>query len=271
MRKIILIISLFIITLATTISTFGYETIGDSSIFANIQVTENNQVYFEDYNHYYVSLEDSVTSWSSLMGPSMNYLNVYYSLGSSNVTVNDGNNYIFSDVSILSLYIKYEEPLYLVDVTLYLFDNQGNTLYSEGGYNSLTFPIVTFNFQKIGYNDGYDDGQLYGYDDGLNDGYDEAIEYIVEHGVYSFQEAYNTNTSYNENVGSWDYYRGYNDKDPEADALAIRNLLPGVLGAIWAFFFTIAQFSVLGVSLLDVLVLVLVVGGAIMVIRIVFR
>jgi len=125
----------------------------------------------------------------------MNYLNVYYSLGSSNVTVNDGTNYIFRDISILSLYITYEEPSYLIDITLYLFDNQGNTLYSEGGYNSLTFPTVTFNYQKIGYNDGYNDGfdagEIYGYDIGYYDGNEDGYAFGYADGIDSVEGDFN--------------------------------------------------------------------------------
>ena len=41
------------------------------------------------------------------------------------------------------------------------------------------------------------------------------------------------------------------------DALAIRNLIPGILGVMIAFFFQVASISVLGISVLDILALTL--------------
>jgi hypothetical protein len=41
------------------------------------------------------------------------------------------------------------------------------------------------------------------------------------------------------------------------DALAIRNMIPGILGVMIAFFFQIASISVLGISILDILALTL--------------
>lgn len=60
------------------------------------------------------------------------------------------------------------------------------------------------------------------------------------------------------NANDWGNDR-YNDglaQGPQ-DALAIRNLIPGVLGVMIAFFFQIASISVLGISVLDIIALTL--------------
>jgi hypothetical protein len=97
-----------------------------------------------------------------------------------------------------------------------------------------------------GYNDGYDNGfntaeQQYGY---LSDGnFLDALTY--------------GNQRYNEGLS----------QGPQ-DALAIRNMIPGILGVMIAFFFQIASISVLGISVLDILALTLGITVTVFLIRV---
>jgi len=135
-------------------------------------------------------------------------------------------------------------------------------------YDFSNPPLGPFNYSEFGIiYDGYEFGYnsaMGDYDDGFDDGYDRGMDDMFNNG----SDTYGYNQS-----NSDDYGVGHADgiTDSENLNMSIRDFVPGILGAIFGFFFTLAQWGVLGISILDILVLVVGVGLVMLVIRIILR
>lgn len=99
----------------------------------------------------------------------------------------------------------------------------------------------------------YEEGLEDGYNDGLTDGRNE-FGYRDEDTLYSATL-----------WGYMEYQRGLSQG--QSDTLALQNMIPGVLGTMIAFFFQMASISVLGVSVLDILVLFFGIGIVLLVFK----
>jgi hypothetical protein len=97
-----------------------------------------------------------------------------------------------------------------------------------------------------------------GYSNGATDGYNEAIE---DYG-YLYNGSYISASQW----GTLQYQEGL-DQGPE-NTLAIRNMIPGILGVTFAFFFQLASISFLGISALDLIGAMITIATSIFIIRI---
>jgi hypothetical protein len=97
-----------------------------------------------------------------------------------------------------------------------------------------------------------------GYSNGAIDGYNEAIEdyAIIYNGSYITASQW----------GTLQYQEGLS-QGPE-NTLAIRNMIPGILGVTFAFFFQLASISFLGISALDLIGAMITIATSIFIIRI---
>lgn len=119
---------------------------------------------------------------------------------------------------------------------------------SETGYSNFNKIVVTganqdyypiafsyfSNLYQAGYDSGYNDGNYDGHGIGYNKGYNE----------------------------------GYTTGNSQAE-LDIYGFLPGIIGAILSFFYTIMQFSVFGISLFDIFVLFFGISMVILILKII--
>jgi hypothetical protein len=145
--------------------------------------------------------------------------------------------------SQITMYNNYSnDPLWDNDFVFAFNANQQDYMYIRILDNDAT----ALGVYTQGYNDGYINGQdnskfQYGY---LNDGvWTSALDW--------------GNIRYNEGLGQG-----------TEDALAIRNMIPGVMGVFIAFFFQIASIEVLGISALDIIALIFGVAVTLFLIRV---
>ena len=113
--------------------------------------------------------------------------------------------------------------------------------------------VSTSTFVQL-YQQGYDAGELNGFEGA------ESIYGILVNGTYQTAQQYAI-TAFNE---------GYAEGLTQAstNALAIRNMIPGILGITFAFFFQLASISFLGISALDLIAGVITIATAIFIMRI---
>jgi hypothetical protein len=80
------------------------------------------------------------------------------------------------------------------------------------------------------------------YNQGYDKGYEEGYDYF---------DQFESDDIYDDG-----YSDGYSDGIAQGmdDILAIRNMIPGILGVIFAFFFTLSTINVLGISILNIIV-----------------
>lgn len=96
----------------------------------------------------------------------------------------------------------------------------------------------SFGYYSKTYQSGYDEGHVDGYAQGYTDGH---------------QRGYNT---------------GYSEGNTSAE-LDIYGFLPGIIGAILSFFYTIMQFSVFGISIFDIFVLFFGISMVVLILKII--
>lgn len=107
-----------------------------------------------------------------------------------------------------------------------------------------------------------DNDAISAYDAGLNDGYTKGYEDSKE--VYGY---FNDNEWYSALDWGIEQYQSGLSQGPQ-DALAIRNMIPGILGIFIAFFFQIASVTVLGISALDIIALIFGIAVTLFLIRV---
>jgi uncharacterized membrane protein YeaQ/YmgE (transglycosylase-associated protein family) len=101
------------------------------------------------------------------------------------------------------------------------------------------------------------------YDSGYNFGESETEEYYEQDIIPDLED-----DAYDDG-----YSEGYSDglaQGPE-DALAIQNMLPGILGAVFAFVFQVFSVNVLGISVMSIIVVLAGAAVAIMVFKLFFK
>src|SRR5690554_344428 len=131
---------------------------------------------------------------------------------------------------------------------------------------SSTRVLTNINFQDT--DDVYSQGYKYGYDDGLDDGYDNGYYYGYQAGKNEF--------GYDDNgiiiPGESAYDLGYSRGTQESGELKaqIIDFVPGVLGAIFMFFFQLGQIGILGITILDILGIIVLISGLIFLIKFFF-
>jgi hypothetical protein len=113
--------------------------------------------------------------------------------------------------------------------------------------------ISTSTFVQL-YQQGYDAGELNGFEGA------QSIYGILVNGTYQTAQQYSI-TSFNDG-----YAEGLTQGS--TNALAIRNMIPGILGVTFAFFFQLASISFLGISALDLIGAVITIATSIFIIRI---
>lgn len=114
-----------------------------------------------------------------------------------------------------------------------------------------------------GYNDGYNKGYDFGYDEGYDEGYDLGFsDARDDYGIF-----YNNEWWKALNWGNKRFNEGVLEGETSDLSLRIYNFLPGILGAIFMFFYTIFSIEFLGVSLMQILGILLTIGGAYLIIR----
>lgn len=189
----------------------------------------------------------------------------------------------FYNVRFVAIVFDYyvEVPDFLAFVSLY---DVNSDIINTDFPNDTTFVALDYSFNawqyniQLTYDDGYNDGLDHGYndgyndglDDGYNDGYDygEAVGYSdgyddskEQYGYYDKGEYYTGNYAYN---------KGFNEGADTNIKADIINFVPGVLGAIFMFFFQISQIGILGITILDVLGLLVLISALIFVIKFFF-
>lgn len=100
------------------------------------------------------------------------------------------------------------------------------------------------------------------YEAGLNDGYNKGYEDSKE--VYGY---FNNDEWFTALDWGIEQYQSGLSQGPQ-DALAIRNMIPGILGIFIAFFFQIASVTVLGISALDIIALIFGIAVTLFLIRV---
>jgi len=253
------------------------ETVYWSMIFENIndELSIVYSSYNATYDYYEVDISYSFrgdTIFDTLYMAPNSYLRIYnnkYVQDTYSEGYIDGMNDMYNNGSSIYGY----NPAYSYDGYVYWQVGYNDGVYKSwkdgidvadiGVTGTTTYTGSTSYDYLDGYGDGETVGQSNGYDDGVNAVVEDGIV-IASSGSYVLDNLFDYNSIYNSGR-----IEGVN----EAGALTmqIQDFVPGVLGAIFAFFFTIAQISVLGISLLDILVLVLTVGALILVVRIIMR
>jgi hypothetical protein len=100
------------------------------------------------------------------------------------------------------------------------------------------------------------------FNQGFREGYFDGVEYGTSYFGYLSDGVYLTATQWGVNQYNLGLAQG-----PE-NTLAIRNMIPGILGVTFAFFFQLASVSFLGISALDLLGAVITIATSIFIIRI---
>ena len=135
-------------------------------------------------------------------------------------------------------------------------------IYENSSGNDVDVNLVLHNASQqyiSAYNTTYD--LLKDYEDGVEDGYANGLaDGREDFGYRDGDSLYNANL-----WGALEYQRGLSQG--QSDTLALQNMIPGVLGTMIAFFFQMASISVLGVSVLDILVLFFGIGVVLLVFK----
>jgi hypothetical protein len=154
--------------------------------------------------------------------------------------------------TFIETYVKviYDTPLNIIDNAISRYYGSG---VSDGYDEGLEFGLIqtdTYDVYNIGYELGYQNAS------------DEAFKLGSEtYGIY-YDGQLLTASQY----GNIKYNQGL-AQGPE-DTLAIRNMIPGILGITFAFFFQLASISFLGISALDLIAGVITIATAIFIMRI---
>jgi hypothetical protein len=102
---------------------------------------------------------------------------------------------------------------------------------------------------------------LTGVQAGLIDGFNDGRDYYAyeDNGTF-YTAAYWGNQRYNDGLSQG-----------ESNSLAIQNMIPGILGVMFAFFFQLASISVLGVTALDLIALLFGVGIVLLILKVLVK
>src|SRR5690554_1358082 len=152
---------------------------------------------------------------------------------------------------------------------------------------SNTRVLTDINFQDTDdvYSRAYENGKQAGYEEGRSD-YGEYFPPGSPDGMngwYSFQDGYDYGYEYGMNDYGYDdngiiipgenaYDLGYARGTQESGELKaqIIDFVPGVLGAIFMFFFQLGQIGILGITILDILGIIVLISGLIFLIKFFF-
>src|SRR5690554_4938134 len=219
------------------------------------------------------------------------------------VTFNNPNEILGYNVFIGSNFLEFpSQPIisYII-ITHYEFifyDLQNNiilthTYDSTNPYNptEIFYTIQVYDYDgsnhiyNQGYDRGYIDGKQVGYEEGRSD-YGEYFPPGSSDGMsgwYSFQDGYDYGYEYGMNDYGYDdngiiipgqnaYDLGYSRGTQESGELKanIIDFVPGVLGAIFMFFFQLGQIGILGITILDILGIIVLISGLIFLIKFFF-
>lgn len=184
-------------------------------------------------------------------------------------------NPVYSDFIALSLNVLHPSVSQNVSLSITL---QGSDITTVMG---TYIPDEFFNnafvfFNKNDINEFYDSGfilnwlltnqekvaESIGRESGFNAGYDKGYNEAKDSYAYVDNGEYYT--------GNYAYNKGYNDGVDTDVKAEIINFVPGVLGAIFMFFFQLGQIGILGITILDVLGLLVLISALIFVIKFFF-
>ena len=191
MKKVfIFLVMLSTFMLITITPTFAYENVGTQTIYAGIDIQENNDIFFENEGYSFATFKSSLTSWSALMSPTLNYLTIIYDINDSKINIVTVDNifYTFSNINIIAVYIIYEAPLFLPTFTITLFNNDRQFVYSIS--NLPVSDVPSFSFLYMGDNQYYNEGYVQGLKDLHNNGsnnylFDEADSFDYLRGFFN--------------------------------------------------------------------------------------
>ncbi|MDD4157269.1 MAG: InlB B-repeat-containing protein [Candidatus Cloacimonetes bacterium] len=177
------------------------------------------------------------------------------------------DDYIFTDGDVLPLqnytptrdgYVFVKWLVNWDDVAFTDGDLVANDLKLSNGTVTAVWDVSGTTIQNA-----YDNGKAQGLVEGELIGWQEAFEYFYANGFDGYQEGY-------VNDGSYAYEKGYTQGTTDSidNSNAIERFIPGILGVLFGFFFQLASISVMGISVLDVLVLLFALGVVLLIIKI---
>lgn len=144
---------------------------------------------------------------------------------------------------------------------------------AEEGYNA-GYDYGVSQGENKGFTDGYEEGLNRGFERGHNEGYEKgATEGILQGqdtGKNFYGKYYNGEWITADEYGTIKYNQALKELgNVDDNKIGLIGFIPTILGTIGAFFFTLASFSVLGVSLLDIIALIVSVSLITLVIKLI--
>lgn len=118
------------------------------------------------------------------------------------------------------------------------------------------------------YDEGYQDGKAAGILEGQEIGYEEGYQDALDFLIYELHQKGFTNFGDYNLLDQTSYTYLIGRQSVPRDNMAITDFIPGLMGVVFGFFFQLASISVMGISLLDILVLLFALGVVLLILKI---